>query len=91
MLTLRGAVAMIGGGFLVGFGSSYAGGCTSGHGVVGLASLWAHRKETGAAADYAATSARFGATLIGCRRNQVSERHAHSTGPNWKCRNHQRL
>jgi uncharacterized protein len=39
MLTLRGAVSIIGGGFLVGFGSSYAGGCTSGHGVVGLATL----------------------------------------------------
>lgn len=35
--TLRGAVCTIGGGFLVGFGASYAGGCTSGHGVMGLA------------------------------------------------------
>jgi uncharacterized membrane protein YedE/YeeE len=30
---------MIGGGFLVGFGASYGGGCTSGHGVTGLATL----------------------------------------------------
>jgi uncharacterized membrane protein YedE/YeeE len=37
LLTVRGAVSMIGGGFLVGFGASYAGGCTSGHGVMGLA------------------------------------------------------
>jgi len=37
MLTARGATYMLGGGFLVGFGSSYAGGCTSGHGVMGLA------------------------------------------------------
>ncbi len=27
------------GGFLVGFGSAYAGGCTSGHAVMGLADL----------------------------------------------------
>jgi uncharacterized membrane protein YedE/YeeE len=37
ILTARGATCMLGGGFLVGFGSSYAGGCTSGHGVMGLA------------------------------------------------------
>jgi hypothetical protein len=37
LLTARGATCMLGGGFLVGFGSSYAGGCTSGHGVMGLA------------------------------------------------------
>jgi uncharacterized membrane protein YedE/YeeE len=37
LLTVRGAVCMVGGGFLVGFGSSYAGGCTSGHGIMGLA------------------------------------------------------
>ena len=30
---------MLGGGFLVGFGSAWAGGCTSGHGVLGLANL----------------------------------------------------
>lgn len=35
----RGLVMMIGGGFLVGFGSRYAGGCTSGHAIMGLANL----------------------------------------------------
>jgi uncharacterized protein len=39
LLTPRGAISMLGGGFLVGFGSSYGGGCTSGHGVMGLATL----------------------------------------------------
>lgn len=39
LLTPRGAVCMLGGGFLVGFGSAYGGGCTSGHGVLGLATL----------------------------------------------------
>jgi uncharacterized membrane protein YedE/YeeE len=39
LLTLRGALCVLGGGFLVGFGSSYAGGCTSGHGIMGLATL----------------------------------------------------
>ena len=28
---------MVGGGFLVGFGTAYAGGCTSGHAISGLA------------------------------------------------------
>lgn len=37
--TLRGVTCMIGGGFLVGFGAAYGGGCTSGHGVMGLATL----------------------------------------------------
>lgn len=39
LLTMRGVVCIVGGGFLVGFGSTYAGGCTSGHGVMGLANL----------------------------------------------------
>jgi hypothetical protein len=39
LLTLRGAVLILGGGFLVGFGTAYAGGCTSGHGISGLAVL----------------------------------------------------
>ena len=39
LFTWRGALAMVGGGFLVGFGASYAGGCTSGHGITGLAAL----------------------------------------------------
>ena len=37
--TIRGGLAVIVGGFLVGFGAAYAGGCTSGHGITGLASL----------------------------------------------------
>lgn len=37
--TFRGAVCVLGGGFLVGFGAAYGGGCTSGHGILGLASL----------------------------------------------------
>lgn len=37
LLTGRGFLLLIGGGFLVGFGTAYAGGCTSGHGVAGLA------------------------------------------------------
>ncbi|HUG90427.1 MAG TPA: YeeE/YedE thiosulfate transporter family protein [Planctomycetaceae bacterium] len=37
--TLPGAVAVVLGGFLVGFGAGYAGGCTSGHGLTGLATL----------------------------------------------------
>jgi uncharacterized membrane protein YedE/YeeE len=35
--TLKGVVAMLLGGLLVGFGASWAGGCTSGHGLTGLA------------------------------------------------------
>lgn len=37
LLTLRGFVSVIVGGFLVGFGTAYAGGCTSGHAIAGLA------------------------------------------------------
>jgi hypothetical protein len=39
VLTLRGAILIAGGGFLVGFGTAYAGGCTSGHAISGLAAL----------------------------------------------------
>jgi len=39
LMTLRGATAIVIGGFLVGFGAAYAGGCTSGHGITGLASM----------------------------------------------------
>lgn len=39
LLTPRGVIAMALGGFLVGFGAAYAGGCTSGHGISGLANL----------------------------------------------------
>jgi uncharacterized protein len=37
LLTLRGFVSIVLGGFLVGFGTAYAGGCTSGHAISGLA------------------------------------------------------
>lgn len=37
--TLRGVILMGVGGFLVGFGTRYAGGCTSGHSIMGLATL----------------------------------------------------
>jgi uncharacterized protein len=39
LLTARGLVMMVGGGFLVGFGTRYAGGCTSGHAIMGLSNL----------------------------------------------------
>lgn len=39
LLTLKGFVSMVVGGFLVGFGAAYAGGCTSGHAIAGLADL----------------------------------------------------
>lgn len=39
LLTLRGFILMIMGGFLVGFGTRYAGGCTSGHAIMGLSNL----------------------------------------------------
>lgn len=37
--SLPGLVMVVLGGFLVGFGTRYAGGCTSGHGITGLAAL----------------------------------------------------
>lgn len=39
LLTVKGLIMLVGGGFLVGFGSRYAGGCTSGHSIMGLSSL----------------------------------------------------
>jgi uncharacterized protein len=39
LLTLPGFIMMVGGGFLVGFGARYAGGCTSGHAIMGLSTL----------------------------------------------------
>jgi uncharacterized protein len=39
MASLPGLVAIVAGGFLIGFGTAYAGGCTSGHGITGVASL----------------------------------------------------
>ncbi|MEP7230153.1 MAG: YeeE/YedE thiosulfate transporter family protein [Ginsengibacter sp.] len=39
LFTLKGFVLIVGGGFLVGFGTRYAGGCTSGHSIMGLSNL----------------------------------------------------
>lgn len=39
VFTLKGLSILIIGGFLVGFGTRYAGGCTSGHAITGLSSL----------------------------------------------------
>lgn len=39
LFTLRGFILLVGGGFLVGFGTRYAGGCTSGHAIMGLSNL----------------------------------------------------
>jgi uncharacterized membrane protein YedE/YeeE len=39
LLSLRGFLCIVVGGFLVGFGTAYAGGCTSGHAIAGLADL----------------------------------------------------
>jgi len=39
LFTLKGFVSIVIGGFLVGFGTAYAGGCTSGHAISGLADL----------------------------------------------------
>jgi uncharacterized membrane protein YedE/YeeE len=39
LFTLKGFILMILGGFLVGFGTRYAGGCTSGHSIMGLSNL----------------------------------------------------
>ncbi len=39
LTSVKGLLLLIGGGFLVGFGTRYAGGCTSGHAITGLSSL----------------------------------------------------
>jgi uncharacterized membrane protein YedE/YeeE len=39
LFTLPGFIMIVVGGFLVGFGTRYAGGCTSGHAISGLANL----------------------------------------------------
>jgi uncharacterized membrane protein YedE/YeeE len=39
LFTLKGFLLLVVGGFLVGFGSRYAGGCTSGHAISGLSNL----------------------------------------------------
>ncbi len=39
LLSLKGGIMMVLGGFMIGFGTRYAGGCTSGHSIMGLATL----------------------------------------------------
>jgi uncharacterized membrane protein YedE/YeeE len=39
LLSLKGFILMIVGGFLVGFGTRYADGCTSGHAIMGISNL----------------------------------------------------
>ena len=39
IFTLKGLIFLVLGGFLVGFGTRYAGGCTSGHAIMGLSNL----------------------------------------------------
>jgi len=39
LFTLRGLIIIVGGGFLLGFGARYAGGCTSGHAISGISDL----------------------------------------------------
>jgi len=39
LLSWRGFLMMVAGGFMVGFGTRYARGCTSGHGILGLSAL----------------------------------------------------
>lgn len=39
LFSLKGLLLMVAGGFLVGFGTRYAGGCTSGHAIMGLSNL----------------------------------------------------
>lgn len=39
LLSWKGILIIVGGGFMVGFGTRYAGGCTSGHTIMGISSL----------------------------------------------------
>jgi uncharacterized membrane protein YedE/YeeE len=39
LLTVKGFLLIVVGGFMVGFGTRYAGGCTSGHAIMGLSTL----------------------------------------------------
>ncbi len=39
LLSVKGIVMMVAGGFMVGFGTRYAGGCTSGHAIMGLSNM----------------------------------------------------
>src|SRR3546814_11975483 len=45
LFTLKGFLLMVAGGFMVGFGTRYAGGCTSGHAIMGLYNLQWQRSE----------------------------------------------
>lgn len=48
LFTIKGFLLMVGGGFLIGFGTRYAGGCTSGHSITGLSTLqWPSLVATG--------------------------------------------
>ena len=39
LFSIKGLIILVGGGFLVGFGARYAGGCTSGHAISGISDL----------------------------------------------------
>jgi uncharacterized protein len=39
LFSVKGFLVLLGGGFLIGFGTRYAGGCTSGHAISGLSNL----------------------------------------------------
>ena len=39
LFSLKGMIMMVLGGFMIGFGTRYAGGCTSGHAIMGISSL----------------------------------------------------
>ncbi|MGL6267259.1 MAG: YeeE/YedE family protein, partial [Chitinophagaceae bacterium] len=39
LLTVKGLIMIVFGGFMVGFGTRYAGGCTSGHAIMGLSNM----------------------------------------------------
>jgi len=39
LFSLKGFIMMVVGGFMVGFGTRYAGGCTSGHAISGLSNF----------------------------------------------------
>jgi uncharacterized membrane protein YedE/YeeE len=39
LFTWQHLIIVVGGGFLVGFGTRYAGGCTSGHGIAGMSTM----------------------------------------------------
>ncbi|MEO6252336.1 MAG: YeeE/YedE thiosulfate transporter family protein [Ferruginibacter sp.] len=48
LLTIKGFIMIVVGGFMVGFGTRYAGGCTSGHSIMGLSTLqWPSLVATG--------------------------------------------